>query len=133
QFVDLNIKVGGLTKDDTYQPARSRPDLLGLARAYRTGAVDTASNLNQVAIIDLRGPDPGAFHDVYRTYAMRARLLRDFGTAANQILWRGQAPLIGDPSYADDSVFAIDKWLARVAADHRKVRLASKIIQDKPG
>jgi hypothetical protein len=63
---------------------------------------------------------------------MRARLERNFGTAANQILWRGQAPLVGDPSYADDSVFAMDGWLARVHADHRRVPLARKIIEDKP-
>ena len=51
------------------RPTRSRSSAL-----YRTGAINTANNLDKVAIIDLRGPDPGAFHDVYRTYAMRARL-----------------------------------------------------------
>jgi hypothetical protein len=132
QFVDLNTKIGGLTYDDTYQQARSKPDLIGLKRAYLSGAVDTASNLNNVAIIDLRGPDPGAFHDVYRTYAMRARLLRNFGTAGNQVLWRGQAPLIGDPAYSDQAVFAMDKWLARVDADKRGIALSQKILQDKP-
>ena len=98
---------------------RGRPDRAASA-LYRTGAINSANNLDKVAIIDLRGPDPGAFHDVYRTYAMRARLERNFGTAANQVLWRGQAPLIGDPSFADDAVFAMDRWLARVHADHRK-------------
>jgi hypothetical protein len=131
-FVDINAKVGGLTKNDTYQVKRSKPDLVGLRRAYRTGAVDSANHLNQVAIIDLRGPDPGFFHDVYRTYAMRARLLRDFGTAANQVLWRGEAPIIGDANYADQAVYAMDRWLARVHADHRKLGLSAKIIQDKP-
>jgi hypothetical protein len=64
---------------------------------------------------------------------MRARLERNFGTAANQILWRGATPLIGDPSFADDSIFAVDRWLARVHADRRKLPLARKIIEDKPG
>ncbi|MFL6238903.1 MAG: DUF6351 family protein [Actinomycetes bacterium] len=132
QFVDLNTKVGGLTYDGTYQPARSKPDPLGLARAYRSGGVDSANNLNQVAIIDLRGPDPGFFHDVYRTYAMRARLLRDFGTAANQVLWRGQAPIAGDANFADEAVYAVDKWLARVHADDRTLSLPQKILLDKP-
>ncbi|HVV77706.1 MAG TPA: DUF6351 family protein [Mycobacteriales bacterium] len=131
-FVDINAKVGGLTQSDTYQKARSRPDLVGLKRAYRSGAVDEANNLNRVAIIDLRGPDPGFFHDVYRTYAMRARLLRDFGTAANQVLWRGLAPIIGDAEYADQAVLAMDDWLAQVHADHRAVPLPQKIIADKP-
>ncbi|HEX3705539.1 MAG TPA: DUF6351 family protein, partial [Mycobacteriales bacterium] len=131
-FVDLNAKVGGLNQNDDYQKARVKPDPIGLKRAYRSGAVDSANNLNQVAIIDLRGPDPGLFHDVYRTYAMRARLMRDFGTAANQVLWRGLAPLIGDINYSDQAVMAMDSWLAQVHADHRSVPLSQKIIADKP-
>ncbi|MEA2311057.1 MAG: hypothetical protein QOE28_1025, partial [Solirubrobacteraceae bacterium] len=114
EFVDLNEKVGGFDIDGNFQAGRAVADQVGLERAYRSGAADEANNLDKVAIIDLRGPDPGAFHDVYRTYAMRARLMRNFGTAANQVLWRGQAPLIGDSNYADDAVFALDGWLARV-------------------
>jgi hypothetical protein len=94
--------------------------------------VNSANNLDKVAIIDLRGPDPGAFHDVYRTYAMRARLLRNFVTAANQVLWRGQVPLIGDTTFVDQAILALDKWLAKVEADHRSVGLASKILHDRP-
>jgi hypothetical protein len=132
QFVDFNTHIGGGDIDLNITPTRTAADPIALERLYRTGAIDSANNLDKVAIIDLRGPDPGAFHDVYRTYAMRARLLRNFGTSANQVLWRGQAPLIGDPSFADDSVFAMDRWLARVDADHSNVPLARKIIQDKP-
>ena len=95
--------------------------------------MNSANNLDKVAIIDLRGPDPGAFHDVYRTYAMRGRLLRNFGTAANQVLWRGQAPIIGDTHYADQAVLAADSWVARFTADKRNVPLAQKIREDKPG
>jgi hypothetical protein len=132
-FVDLNAKVGGFTYQDTYRVKRSPPDLVGVKRAYRTGAVDIASNLNKVAIIDLRGPDPGLFHDVYRTYAMQARLQRDFGTSANQVLWRGQAPIIGDITFADQAVYAVDHWLRMVHGDHRAIPLSQKIIQDRPG
>lgn len=133
QFVDLNTNLGGTTADDLYQPARSKGDLLATKRVYQSGAADEANNLNQVAIIDLRGPDEGSFHDVYRTYALRQRLLRNFGTAANQVLWRGQVALLGDVNYVDQSVVAEDRWLARVYADHRNVPLPQKIIQDKPG
>jgi hypothetical protein len=132
QFVDLNAAIGGLGYDGEPTPKRVPPDALGLDRAYRTGAVNSANHLDQVAIIDLRGPDPGAFHDVYRTYAMRERLLRNFGTAANQVLWRGQAPIIGDPAFADQAILALDRWLARVAADRRDVPLARKIREGKP-
>src|SRR5829696_5534502 len=133
QFVDFNRRIGGADIDLNITPGRTAADPIALERLYRTGAIDSANNLDKVAIIDLRGPDPGAFHDVFRTYAMRARLERNFGTAANQVLWRGQVPLIGDPSFADDSVFTIDRWLTRVQADHRKVPLARKIIDTKSG
>ena len=132
QFADLNAHVGGLDDNGNFSGARVEGSDLALQRAYADGAVDTASNLNDVAIIDLRGPDPGAFHDVYRTYAMRDRLLRNFGTAANQILWQGPVPLIGDATFADAAIFAMDRWLAKVNADHRSIALSQKIIQDKP-
>src|SRR4029450_9567667 len=112
-------KVGSYDQDYNYIPQRMDADRPALERVYRSGAIDQADNLDKVAIIDLRGPDPGAFHDVYRTYVMRARLLRNFGTAANQVLWRGQVPLLGDTGFVDEAIFALDKWLARVDADER--------------
>jgi hypothetical protein len=132
QFVDFNTHIGGADLDLNITPERTAADPIALRRLYRTGAIDSANNLDKVAIIDLRGPDPGAFHDVVRTYIMRARLMRNFGTAANQVLWRGQVPLVGDESFAQDAVFAVDRWLAKVHADHRKAPLARKIIEDKP-
>ncbi|MCW2544908.1 MAG: N-acetylmuramoyl-L-alanine amidase [Frankiales bacterium] len=133
QFVDLNNHLGGVDINGDISPNRIVPDLAGLKRVYTSGAANTATNLNKVAIIDLRGPDPGAFHDVYRTYAMRARLLRNFGTAANQVLWRGQVPLLGDVNYVDQAILALDKWLGRIDADGRNLPLATKVIADKPG
>jgi hypothetical protein len=132
QFVDLNEKLGGWDIDYNQTAARVEADRPGLSRAYRSGAINQADQLDKVAIIDLRGPDPGAFHDVYRTYAMRARLMREHGTAANQILWRGQVPLLGDANFTDQSIVAIDRWLASVERDKRRVSLARKIIEDKP-
>ena len=128
QFVDLNIKAGGYTIDLDFQAARTGADALAMDRVYRSGGANTAAHLDQVAIIDLRGPDPGAFHDVYRTYSMRARLIREHGTADNQVLWRGQVPLLGDSNYVTQSIQAMDKWLAVVEKDTRSVPLARKIL-----
>jgi hypothetical protein len=132
QFADLNAHVGGLDDNGNFSAGRIQGSDLAIQRAYTDGGVDTASNLNDVAIIDLRGPDEGSFHDVYRTYAMRDRLLQNFGTAANQVLWQGPVPLLGDSTFADASVYAMDGWLAKVNADHRSILLSKKIIQDKP-
>ena len=132
QFVDLNLKIGGGDIDANLGPNRIEADQPALERVYRSGAVNQGTNLDEVAIIDLRGPDPGAFHDVYRTYALRARLEREHGHAKNQILWRGQVPLFGDTTFVNQAIIAMDGWLAAVEKDKRKVPLAQKIVEDKP-
>jgi hypothetical protein len=132
QFVDVNYKVGGRDVDYEYQQARFRGDRAAIAAVYRSGAFNEANNLNQTAIIDLRGPDPGAFHDVYRTYATRARLEREHGTAANQIIWRGPVVLLGDATFVDDALLAMDQWLAAAEADTRDVPYSQKLVEDRP-
>jgi hypothetical protein len=133
QFVDLNAKIGGFDIDANWQSARVVADQPALANAYRSGAINEANNLRDVAIIDLRGPDPGAFHDVYRAFAMRARLDRQNGTHANQVIWEGAAPVIGDIGYTTTGLVAVDRWLSAVERDHRGLPQARKIIDDKPG
>jgi hypothetical protein len=132
QFVDLNEKIGGGNIDSVWTPARLKADQPALTNAYRSGAINSTNNLDKVAIIDLRGPDPGAFHDVYRSWTIRARLEREHGTFANQAIWFGQAPLIGDANYATEGMVAIDRWLAGVEADNGSASLAQKIIRDRP-
>ncbi|MDT4943097.1 MAG: hypothetical protein QOJ34_3186, partial [Pseudonocardiales bacterium] len=89
QFVDLNEKIGGLSIDIQPTPGRISADRPALGRAYRSGMINEANNLDETAIIDCRGPDPGAFHDAYRAFAMRARLDRANGGHANQLIWEG--------------------------------------------
>jgi hypothetical protein len=133
QFVDLNASVGGFNID--WQPSAQRmaADEPALANAYRDGIINEANNMNQVAIIDLRGPnDPGLAHDTYRSFAVRARLDRDFGTHANQVIWEGPVSLLGDPYYDNQALEAMDRWLAAVARDHSGRALPQEIISDKP-
>ncbi|MGH2956560.1 MAG: DUF6351 family protein [Solirubrobacterales bacterium] len=132
QFVDLNAKIGGETIDVVPTAERFPATQPALENAYRSGAVNTANNLDQVAIIDLRGPDPGAFHDAYRSWAIRSRLEREHGTFANQVIWVGQVPLIGDPDYTTEGLLAMDRWLSAVEADQSEAPLAEKIIANRP-
>jgi hypothetical protein len=86
-----------------------------------------------VAIIDLRGPDPGAFHDAYRSWTIRARLEQQEGHfPKNHVIWFGETPLIGDPQYTTEGLQAMDQWLSTVDADHRSISLADKIAGDRP-
>ncbi len=131
QFVALNVNGGGYDIDFNRTEERTEADPVAQERAYRSGAVNTGAHMDEVAIIDLGGPEPGAFHDVYRKYSMRDRLIREHGTAENQVFWEGQTPLVGDASFVESSINAMDGWLAAVAADTRDIALAQKLIDAK--
>lgn len=132
QFVDLNREIGGLDIDAEPRDERYEADRPALERAYRSGAVNTAEHLDQVAIIDLRGPDHGVFHDAYRSWAVRARLEREHGHADNHVIWMGHVPLIGDPDYTTEGLVAMDRWLAAVEADASDRPLAERIVDNRP-
>jgi hypothetical protein len=133
QFVDLNEKIGGYDNNFHHTAARFVAQEPALRNDYRTGAVNETNNLDDVAIIDLRGPDYGTFHDAYRSWAVRARLERQEGRfPKNDVIWFGQTPLIGDPEYTTEALEAMDRWLSAVDGDHRQISLAAKIAQDRP-
>jgi hypothetical protein len=90
--------------------------------------------MNRVAIINLAGPnDPGLAHDSFRAFALRARLDREHGTHANQVMWQGPVTIIGDPVELNQAALdAQERWLDAVAADHSRRSLATKLIADRP-
>jgi hypothetical protein len=132
QFADLNARIGGLDIDINPTRARISADQPALANAYRSGMINEANNLDQTAIIDCRGPDPGAAHDSYRAFAVRDRLDRAHASHANQMIWEGPAPIIGDTKCALNSLITMDRWLAAVERDHSSRPVARKIVVDKP-
>jgi hypothetical protein len=132
QFADINARIGGADIDAQWQPERVEADRPALANTYRSGGINETNNLDQVAIIDLRGTDPGAFHDVYRAFAIRARLEREHGSFANQVIWEGPVPLIGQTDYTVLGLRAMDRWLSAVEKDARDVPVSRKIVDDKP-
>jgi hypothetical protein len=133
QFVDLNTRVGGLDIDINPTAQRITADEPALANAYRSGMINETNNLDQTAVIDCRGPDPGAAHDSYRAFAIRARLDRAKGTHANQVIWEGPSPIIGDTQCTVESLKAIDRWLSAIERDSGSRPLAGKVVADKPG
>lgn len=132
QFVDLNEKVGGLDVDTNPIPTRTPAVEPALSNAYRSGSINTASNLDSVPIIDCRGPDPGLFHDAYRAFAIRGRLDRAHGGHENQLIWEGPIPIFGDGNCAMNSFVAMDRWLAAIEQDQSAQPLPQKIIANKP-
>jgi Tannase-like family of unknown function (DUF6351) len=133
QFIDLNQKIGGYDNNYDTTTARMAAQEPALTNDYRGGGIDETNNLTDVAIIDLRGPDAGSFHDAYRSWAIRARLEQAEGHfPTNDVIWFGETPLIGDPNYAAEALVAMDGWLSAVEADHRSLSLEQKIADDRP-
>jgi Tannase-like family of unknown function (DUF6351) len=133
EFVDINSKIGGADVDLKPQPQRFAANEPALVRSYVSGAVNETNNLKNVAIIDLRGPDPGAFHDAYRSWSIRARLEAAEGHfPLNQVIWFGPAPLIGSPTYTTEALLAMDRWLSAVEGDSRNLTLQEKVEKDRP-
>jgi len=133
QFVDLNAKIGGYGNNYNTTTSRMVAEQPALANDYRSGAVNETNNMTDLAIIDLRGPDAGSFHDAYRSWTIRARLEQQEGHfPMNDVMWFGETPLIGDPEYTTEGFEAMDKWLSAVDADHRNISLEDKIAEDRP-
>lgn len=133
QFVDLNLKIGGLDADTNHMASRTAAVEPALANAYRAGMINETTHYDRTAIIDCRGPDPGLFHDAYRAFAIRARLDAAHGSHANQVIWEGPFLIVGDSACNVNGLDAMDRWLAAVESDLDDIPIARKLVADKPG
>lgn len=125
QFADLNARIGAPDIDDRWQPERVAADRPALTAAYRSGAVDEATHLAGVAVIDMPlGNDD--IHEEYHAFALRARMRRAYGSDRNHVIWYGIGTALPNP------LPAMDRWLRRVAADHRQRSVAVKVAADRP-
>ena len=118
--------------DSQFQPARYTGDRSALMRVYRTGLINETTNFDEIAIINHGGPDPGAAHDFAHAFWTKERMLADQGHTGNRVMWFGVTPLIGDPRWASEALFSMDRWLTAVEADHSDTALAKKIVADRP-
>jgi len=132
QFLALNLNIGAIDHDLVVTSERLKPDQPALRNAYRTGILNTITNMNTVPIINMTGPDPGAAHDSVHGYWVRWRLEDQFGDHDNHVMWGGLTPLIGDLSYMNASVIAMASWLDAIEADTSDKPLADKIVDNKP-
>jgi hypothetical protein len=132
QFVDLNAKIGGVDIDFKPVPGRLKGDVASIEAAYLSGGVNSTNNMDQVAIINSAGPDPGAAHDTVHAWWTRWRLDREQGHHDNHVMWTGPVALIGDPHYLVQSLHAMNRWLAAVEADTSDTPRAQKIVLNKP-
>ena len=133
QFVDLNVKLGGLDVDLENIAERTTGDIDSINRAYRTGLINEGQHMDSVAIINFGGPDPGIAHDYAHAFWVEDRMRRSQGgTTPNRVMWFGATPLIGDPRWANESLTAMDRWLTAVESDRSSKPLAEKVAANRP-
>ena len=124
QFVSLNESIGSFNGNFEWQPDRMKASLTGLRNAYRSGAVNEATYLNEVAIID--SPiDVQDIHEPYRSFAIRARLNASHSSHANQVIWYTTAR-------TPNPFVVMNTWLTRVSNDRRPLPYAKKLVLDRP-
>lgn len=88
QFVALNEGIGGLDIEGDRTPHRTSADVSAIEAAYATGRVNQFDGgLRWTPVIETRGyTDPtGDFHDRFRSWTMRERLLAANDRADNHI------------------------------------------------
>jgi hypothetical protein len=141
EFVTLNEKVGGFTPDVVLSPERTVADKAALTIAYTTGIV-SAGQLAKTPILDLRGFDEVTnnlgggplfgIHQIWRSFALRARLDRASGTHGNHVLWRFPTTLLAPPAFTLQSFLTMDKWLANIEKDTSRATREQKVVNGKP-
>ncbi|HEV2780066.1 MAG TPA: DUF6351 family protein [Actinophytocola sp.] len=135
QFVDLNAKIGSKDIDWKFQAQRAEPDPGAVRIAYRAGQVTDARQLAAVPIVDLRGyNETFEIHTSFHSHKLRAKLDRDNGGHANQIIWTFplSPSILPPPDIALRSFLLIDRWLADIEADTSHKPLRAKVIANKP-
>jgi hypothetical protein len=135
QFLDLNARIGSKTVDWQFRAQRALPDPGAARIAYEAGQVTDARQLATVPIIDLRGyHETQEIHTSFHSYKMRAKLDRDNGGHANQIIWTfpPSPSILPPPDIALRSLLLMDAWLTGIEADHSNKPLRAKVISHKP-
>ncbi len=138
QFVALNAGVGGLDVTGKPMAARMSADPRALAASYADDLINSAGQgLRVTPIIDQRTDlDFAGFgNDIHTTewsFAMRQRLLRVNGTAANQVIIES-APTLAEQANVDVyELNAMDRWLTALDGDHSRRGVAARVVADKP-
>jgi hypothetical protein len=138
QFADLNAKAGGSDIDQRPTAERRTADPGTPQIAYRSGQVTQGYRLDRVPMIDLRGSANSLdIHTDFHSWEMRARLDQSNGNHANQVIWTWPATgnFGGITPPADIQALALttmDRWLAGIEADRRRLPPELKVRLHKP-
>lgn len=138
QFAELNAEIGGL--DFTGKPvaARAQADPKALNAVYRDDLITNGGQgLRETPIIDQRTDlDAAGFgNDIHTTewsFALRQRLLKANGTAANQVIIENQPTAAIQNAVNGYELDAMNRWLTAIDADRSHRSLQAKVLTDRP-
>lgn len=139
QFLDLNDKIGGFDDNGWPGPARSQGAVAAIEAGYEAGLVTGEGALASVPVIDYRAYTDdlaaGDLHLRYHSFAVRARLARQAGGAANHVmfvednrygLYSSNSPLLRE------ALARMDAWLTALLADGSDLPPAEKVARHRP-
>ena len=137
QFVDLNEKIGGEDIDHNLQAARSVADPGRSRPRTSSGRINDATQLDKVAIIDLRGTSNEARHPHRLPHVRDEGAPRQGERRARQpdhlvVRTRRADRADTDAGDREKSFLLLDRWLSAVEADTSSDPLETKIVRDKP-
>jgi hypothetical protein len=135
QFLDLNDRIGGMSRDFTRTAARTVADAAAVERAYKSGRiVNGGGGLASTAIIDRRDWTDtalaGSFYTKIHSYSLRERLVKANGHADNHVILSSVATGSVTASLTIDQM---DEWLMAALGDSTAGRTkAQKIAANRP-
>jgi Tannase-like family of unknown function (DUF6351) len=149
QFLDLNAKAGGYDSEGNYMPARSVADANAVRRTYQSGlSLGGGGGLASIPVFDASNfyDEDNFYHYQWFHFAVRERMRRANGDAANHVMWRGGVnfadlfvPASANPArvaintrVATDGWAAFIKWVDAYKADTGGGTAREKVIARKP-
>ncbi len=138
EFVALNERIGGIDIDAQPTPERMDADPEVVALAYDTGRVlNGGMGLAEVPTLNLGlfqdtvelGAD---YHDRFRDFSVRARMLRENGHVDNHVMWHADPRAV--PADFDDlaRLLVMDEWVTAIGKDDRRVSQEQKVRDNRP-
>jgi hypothetical protein len=143
QFLQLNQSVGGYDVDGNIVAARTVADPVALRTAYRTGRINSGTGgLAITPIIDLRPylDLTDDYHDRFRSFVTRARLMAANETADNQVILTVALKPGGNvhtkyrisPEFLSETLRLMNQWLDNITKDTSRSSQKLKVARNKP-
>jgi hypothetical protein len=138
EFVTLNEEIGGYNIDGDYVPERNDIDAELAALAYQSGRiVNGGLGLTDVPMLNVGlyqdtvelGAD---YHDRFRDFSLRARLLRENGHFDNHVMWQAHPAAVPADFAELPRLLVMDEWVTSIGADTRSVPTAQKVQDNRP-